>query len=493
MTSVLPRLDELLRGYTSLPVPALPISGVEQDSRRVGAGHLFLACQGQTGHGLKFLPQALDRGAAAVAWEPAAGLSPPILNIPCVAVPELAQRAGEIAARFYGNPAQRLFTVGVTGTDGKTSTAHLIAQALEALNVACAYVGTIGVGRVQQLHPATHTTPDAISIQRLAAEQLGQGAQALAMEVSSHALHQARVAGMAFDVAVLTNVTRDHLDYHGTVENYAAAKKQLFSTYLKGAAVLNRDDATGAAWAQEFPRCVVYGVEGDTPTQGQYVIARQLRFHDQGLSFDIDSSWGRATLNSRLLGRFNVHNLLAAVSALLLKPVPLQDAVAALAQAQTVPGRMEGFRGALAPALVVVDYAHTPNALAHALQATRLHTARQLWCVFGCGGDRDKGKRPLMAAAAEAADHLILTDDNPRSEKPEAIMADIRVGLRRPEAAKVIHDRAAAIRLAVSDAQAGDTVLIVGKGHEETQTYGQDIRVFSDRRYAAQLTGAALP
>lgn len=491
MTTV--TLDALLHGMTSQAVPALPITGVEQDSRRVTAGALFLACQGQGGHGLQFLSQALAQGAAAVVWEPSADVTAPSLDVPCIAIPGLSPKVGEIAARFYQHPTRSLFSVGVTGTDGKTSTAHLIAQALEALNVPCAYVGTIGVGRVTQLQPATHTTPDAVSLQRLVSQQREQGAQALAMEVSSHALHQARVSGIAFDVAVLTNITRDHLDYHGTVEHYAAAKKRLFSTYLKGGAVLNRDDARGAAWAQEFSLATVYGIEGDVPAKGQYVIARQLRFHDQGLSFEVESSWGRAMLSSRLLGRFNVHNLLAALSALLLKPVPLQQAVAALEQATTVPGRMEGFRGALVPALVVVDYAHTPNALAHALQATRLHTRNQLWCVFGCGGDRDKGKRPLMAAAAEAADHLILTDDNPRSEKPEAIVADIRAGLRQPESAKIIHDRAAAIRHAVSDAQAGDTVLVAGKGHEETQTYGKDIRAFSDRRYVAQLTGVALP
>lgn len=486
-----PKLIHLLAGFAS--APDLEVTGIEMDSRRVSPGDLFLACKG-TGrqHGLDYLEQAQENGAAAVAWEPVPGIAAPQTELPAIAVPNLSQRAGEIAARFFGHPAQNLFTVGLTGTDGKTSTTHLIAQTLDHLGTPCAYLGTLGYGRLGHLATASHTTPDAVSLQRTLAHLREQGIAAAAMETSSHALHQARVAGIQFDVAILTNITRDHLDYHGTVENYAAAKKLLFTHYLRGSAVINRDDPTGAQWLQELSGIpVAFGLEGERPASGRYVIARNLKLHSAGQSFDVDSSWGQATLNSRLLGRFNAYNLCAALAAVLIKGVALSDAVTALAQTSTVPGRIEGFRGPKLKPLVVVDYAHTPEALAQILQAVRAHTQKKLWCVFGCGGDRDRGKRPLMAAAAaQYADQVIITDDNPRSEKPEAIVADILAGLPAGYRARVIHDRAEAVGVAVHGADEDDVVVVAGKGHETTQTYGTEVRVFSDREFVQQLVGA---
>ncbi|TXH04440.1 MAG: UDP-N-acetylmuramoyl-L-alanyl-D-glutamate--2,6-diaminopimelate ligase [Nevskiaceae bacterium] len=484
-------LRSLLAGY-DVPAPDVEVAGVELDSRRVSPGDLFLACKGQgQHHGLDHLEQALERGASAIAWEPAPGRPQPDLAIPAVAVPQLSRRAGEIASRYHGEPTRRLFMAGVTGTDGKTSTAYLIAQALDALDQPCAYLGTLGYGRIGHLDAATHTTPDAVSLQRRFAQFVADGARAAAMEVSSHALDQDRVSGVHFDAAVLTNITRDHLDYHGTVENYAAAKRRLFERPGLRAAVLNRDDAHGAQWLREFGDiAVAYGLDGDTPTQGRHVLGRGLQLRGDGLAFDIDSSWGGARLESRLLGRFNAYNLLAALAVLLQADVPLARAVQALTRATTVPGRIEGYRGALAAPLVVVDYAHTPQALEQILKAVRAHTAGRLWCVFGCGGDRDRGKRPLMAAAAaRLADEVVITDDNPRSESPAAIVAEIRAGLPGGHPARVIHDRAEAIATAVRAAGRDDTVVVAGKGHEDYQIYGSETRAFSDRGFVAGLVG----
>ncbi|MES2683926.1 MAG: UDP-N-acetylmuramoyl-L-alanyl-D-glutamate--2,6-diaminopimelate ligase [Pseudomonadota bacterium] len=482
-------LNKLLDGYAR--APELVVTGVESDSRRVTAGDAFLAVRGIGSHGLQHVELALQRGASAVVWEPAPGIAEPEdLAVPQIAVAGLSKKVGEIAARFHDEPAKKLFTVGVTGTDGKTSTAYLVAQALDLLGADCGYLGTIGYGRVQALKEASHTTPDAIRLQELFAAFLSDGLKAVAMEVSSHALDQARVSGIGFDVSILTNITRDHLDYHGTVAAYAAAKKKLFTEYRRGIAVLNRDDAMGAAWAAGLERVMVYGIEGATPASGQYLLARDLKLSTEGLAFTLDSSFGAATVQSKLLGRFNVYNLLAALAALLAKGLALADAVGVLARLQTVPGRIEGFKGPKAAPLVVVDYAHTPEALTQILKAVRAHCAGKLICVFGCGGDRDRGKRPLMGAAAEqGADIAIITDDNPRSEAPQVIVAEIVAGLAEVDGVRVIHDRAEAIRHAVQVAGPEDVVVIAGKGHETTQTIGTEVRAFSDRRFVAALVG----
>ena len=491
-------LQTLLAPY-GLPAPDVELTGLELDSRRIKPGDLFLACRshdpsGASRHGLQHVGQALQRGAAAVAWEPGAGVAPPDIGIAEIAVPDLARRAGEIAARFYGEPSTQMFCAGVTGTDGKTSTAYLVAQAFEALGTPCAYLGTIGSGRVGALDPSTHTTPDPVSLQQWLAQMRAQGVRACVMEVSSHALDQARIAGVCLRTAVLTNITRDHLDYHGTVDAYAAAKRKLFERDELLAVVLNRDDAYGAAWARELAaqrEVIVYGIDGPAP-DGAHLIARELRLSPDGIGFTIDSHLGRAQLRSPLLGRFNVHNLLAALGVLISHQVPLADAVAALAAARTVPGRMEAFRKAGAP-LVVVDYAHTPDALRAVLGAARAHTAGRLTAVFGCGGDRDRGKRPLMGAAAfELADRTIVTDDNPRSETPAAIVAEILggLGLVVPQSQpRVLHDRAEAIRTAIAEAGADDVIVIAGKGHEDYQIYGSRMRHFSDREEVAGVLG----
>ena len=491
-------LAGLLHNYAET-VPVVAVSAVEQDSRRVTAGALFLAVAGHgpgpARHGLAYAEEAIRRGAVAVAWEPVPGLGVPQLPVPSVAVEQLGRRAGEIAARFWDHPSRSLYTAGITGTDGKTSTAHLVAQSFGRLGFPCAYFGTLGYGRLDGLEDASHTTPDAIRLQALLAQQRRLGSRACAMEVSSHALDQGRAAGVEFAAAVLTNVGRDHLDYHGDLASYAEAKRRLFTWPQLPVAILNRDDPCGAQWAQSLigPVVTVYGVGGAAPARGRYVLATELVQHAAGLRLQLRSHWGAAQIDSRLLGRFNAYNLLAALAVLLEQGAPLDDAVRALSAAHTVPGRIEVFSGPGAQAPVVVDYAHTPQALRQVLGALRAHTEGRLLCVFGCGGDRDRGKRLLMgAAAAELADAAIVTDDNPRSEAPAAIVADIVAGIPNEWRGKVTveHDRAAAISRAVRAARAGDLVLVAGKGHEDYQIYGAQKQPFSDRAFVAGLLGA---
>jgi UDP-N-acetylmuramoyl-L-alanyl-D-glutamate--2,6-diaminopimelate ligase len=486
---VLRPLSELVAGFAPR-APDVRVADITLDSRQVREGSLFLACRGTQQHGLAFLPEALARGAAAVLWEPAPGVAAPDTQVPAIAIDQLAARASEIAGRFFGHPSHRLHCIGVTGTDGKTSTAWLVTQALEQLGVASLYIGTLGAGRFGAIRPGDHTTPDPVNLQRTLHDALVGGAQAVAMEVSSHALDQARVAAVRFHTGVLTNVGRDHLDYHGTLERYAAAKRRLFADLEPEALVLNRDDATGAAWLREFGG-THYGLDGVAP-DAPHALGRQLTLAPTGIGFDVASHAGSGHVDSRLLGRFNAYNLLAALGALLARGIPLPDACAALSRAQTVPGRIEGFRGARARPLVVVDYAHTPQALAQVLQAVRAHCQATMWCVFGCGGDRDRGKRPLMgAAAAQHADRVVVTDDNPRSEDPAAIVREIQAGFPAGFEAPVIHDRARAIESAVRAAGPDDVVVVAGKGHEDYQLYGKERRAFSDRAFVAQLTGAA--
>jgi UDP-N-acetylmuramoyl-L-alanyl-D-glutamate--2,6-diaminopimelate ligase len=483
-------LDGLLQDFAS--APAIPVSGLALDSRRVRGGDAFFALRGQRAHGLQHAQQAVARGAAAIVWEPAEGVVAPSAAVPQFAVEQLSWHLGEIAARFHGRAADRLFIAGITGTDGKTSTAHLVAQILDHAGMGCAYIGTLGTGRLDRLDEATHTTPDALSLHERLAELVQEGAQACAMEVSSHALDQNRVGGLRFDAAVLTNLGRDHLDYHGDLEYYARAKRRLFEAGAGGALIFNRDDARGAQWSAEFgadpdARVTVYGLDGAAPSRGDHVIGRDLQLDEHGMRLRLDTSWGEAVCRAPLLGRFNAYNLMAAMAVVLASGVALDRAVEALQHLRTVPGRIEGFRRAGAP-LVVVDYAHTPQALEQILLALRPHARRRLVCVFGCGGDRDPGKRPLMgAAAARLADALVVTDDNPRSESPETITQAILSGVPAGASASVVHDRAEAIRTAVRMADPGDVIVVAGKGHERTQTYGAEVRPFSDREFVTRL------
>lgn len=483
-------LRALLAGIVKLPgLPEAQIGGLALDSRQVKPGDLFFALAGQHAHGKQFIAQALERGAAAVLEEAPWPRQRMAGTVPVIATPELGFRLGSIAARWFGEPSQAMSLIGVTGTNGKTSVSHFIAQAL-AEEAPCGLLGTLGNGLVGDLTASSHTTADAITLQGLLAEQQAAGARSAVMEVSSHGLEQGRVAGVAFDVAVFTNLTHEHLDYHGDMAAYGRAKRRLFETPGLKYAVINLDDSFGQSLLAGMPGAVgtvSYGF--DDAFLPPSLLGSALELDDQGLRFRIDSDWGSGELRVPLLGRFNAENLLAAFAALLASGLAFDEALARLSRVQPVPGRMQRQGGGADRPLVVVDYAHTPDALSQALSALRAHTTGRLSCVFGCGGERDVAKRPLMARAAEqAADRLIVTDDNPRGESPEVIVADILGGLREADAVRVIHDRAEAINQAVAEAGPGDVVLVAGKGHEDYQWIGDECRPFSD----ADVVSAAL-
>jgi UDP-N-acetylmuramoyl-L-alanyl-D-glutamate--2,6-diaminopimelate ligase len=479
------------------PLRDLVVTDIAQDSRRVIRGGAFLACQGRSSHGLAHVAVALGRGAAAVLWEPAPGIEAPSLpaEVVGVAVPALSARSGELADRFFRRPSADLRVAAVTGTNGKTTTAYLLAQAADAVGRRGAYLGTLGAGRPGRLAGADLTTPDAVSVHRRLAEARDDGAAMLAMEVSSHALDQGRVGGVRFDTAVFTNLSRDHLDYHGTLEAYGEAKARLFQSPGLRAAVINVQDPFGRRVAEMLDTAVEavwFSTASEliaAPRIG-WIRLSEMRSLSTGLVLHVESSWGAGTLRSRLVGAFNAENLLATLGVLLGWRVPLQQALAAVGVCQAPPGRMEVFGGGAHP-VAIVDYAHTPDALAKLLDAARAHARGRLHCVFGCGGDRDAGKRPQMGAIAEElADAVVLTNDNPRTEDPGAILSQIAGGMRFPESAVVIPDRAEAIRHALTEAEPGDVVVIAGKGHEDYQIVGQERRPFSDRAVVLQVFGA---
>ena len=493
-------LGGLLHGLESaeLGQPVF-IAGLALDSRKVQPGDLFLAVAGSRTHGLQHARQAIALGAAAVAWEPAAGVAglaelAALLPVPVVAVPALSRKVGLIADRFYGHPSRGLFMIGITGTDGKTSCSHYIAQALDSADRRCGLIGTLGYGIYNELNAGTHTTPDGLAIQRALHAMQRQGARCVVAEVSSHAMDQGRVSGVNFDLAVLTNLSRDHLDYHGDVESYAHAKRKLFQSPALRYAVINADDAFGRGLLDDIPPGVAplaYTLEREpyrTRFPAQWVVGRELRLGLDGMRMEVQTPWGSGSITSSLLGRFNASNLLAALAALCVSGLPFGEALIRLAKTRTVAGRMERFDLGAGRPLAVVDYAHTPGALDEVLGSLRGHCAGRLWCVFGAGGDRDRGKRPLMAAAVERhADRIVLTDDNPRSEDPERIMRDLRTGFAHPDRVRTEHNRATAIDLALHEAGPDDIVLIAGKGHETVQIVGDKALPFSDRERVKAL------
>lgn len=449
-------------------------TSITSDSRQVCAGSLFLAYPGAHSDGRNYIAQAIQAGATAVAWESQNFIWSDAWKVPNVAVTDLKNQVSEIAAEFYQHPSRRLSVIGVTGTNGKTSVSQWIVQALSILGKKAAVIGTIGNGfgcdLTQTLTEATNTTPDAILLQAMLANYVKHGADAVAMEVSSHGLHQGRVNGVAFDIAVLTNLSRDHLDYHETMEDYAAAKQKLFAWPGLGVAILNVDDAFGQSIADSLKvqnkPLLTYGLlQGD-------VRGTALQLHQQGLTMQVTTPQGEALINASVLGRFNAYNLLAVLATLLALDVNLHDAVDAIAKIKPVLGRMQQLGGDEKP-LLVVDYAHTPDALTKVLSTLKEQLgddgARgKLICVFGCGGDRDAGKRPLMGeVATKLADTVIVTSDNPRSEDPMQIIAQVMAGATGD--CQVEADRASAITMAVNLACKGDIVLIAGKGHERYQ------------------------
>ncbi len=482
-------LRELLRGLVDesllAQVPDKVVQGLSMDSRRQAANSAFIAVPGLKGHGLDYAAQAVSNGANVVLWEPQAGRTAALTNVQCVAVPQLHTLLGALADRFYAQPSAALRIAAVTGTNGKSTTAYLLAEAAEACGLTAGYSGTVGYGRIDALQTATHTTPDVISVHRQLAEMRDAGAQVVGMEVSSHALHQSRIDSVNIDTAVFTNLSRDHLDYHGSMLAYGEAKAALFKVPSLRHRVVNADDAFGRELLTRSSTAQYHAYSAtayscDAAFSAPRLLqAKSVLLSEVGLQLELAGNFGTATLHSALLGRFNAENLLAALAVLLGWDVPLRKAVQALEKAVAPPGRMELIVGTNKRA--VVDYAHTPDALQKALQVLKAHCRGQLICVFGCGGDRDPGKRAQMGAiASQLADVVILTDDNPRSEDPQFIIDGIKSGMNnRPVI--VQRDRALAIEQALQVATAADIVLIAGKGHEDYQIIGADTRHFSDR------------
>jgi UDP-N-acetylmuramoyl-L-alanyl-D-glutamate--2,6-diaminopimelate ligase len=481
-------LSLLLDGIAKVPREQL-LTDLTLDSREVEPGGAFLACRGAHRHGLEFAHDVVGRGAAAILWEPDGRVSPPRLDssIVLAEVPQLSRRASELADRFFAAPSRNLAVAGVTGTNGKTTCAWLLAQALSAVDRPAAYLGTLGSAFEGELVAGEMTTPDAVTVQRQLARFRERGAKHVAMEVSSHGLAQGRVQAVRFDAAVFTNLTRDHLDFHGDMATYGAAKAGLFERDVR-LRVFNVDDAFGAKLAARADFAGRVACSRLAMPAAPFVSARDIHYGATGTSFTLESSFGNAHITTSLLGEFNVDNVLAVVAVLLGSGVDARSLGAALASLRAPSGRLETFvrdGGATA----VVDYAHTPDALDKALSVLRRHCAGRLTVVFGCGGDRDRGKRPLMAAvAAKRADRIVLTDDNPRTEDGDRIIADIRAGLVGHEA-EVIRDRRAAIRHALVDATAGDLVLVAGKGHEDYQLVGNEKRHFSDQQAVREAFG----
>ncbi len=474
-------LDSLLSPF-GITAPALALTDIQLDSRRVGPGSLFVAIRGHQVDGRRFIEQAVAQGATAVVFEEDGEFIAPETSIPCIGMRDLPAHLSALAGYFYDQPAKNLELVGITGTNGKSTTALLVANWRTLLGGKAGVMGTIGNGLFGNLIEAENTTGSAVQVQANLAALQEQGADLVAMEVSSHGLVQHRVAALPFAAAVFTNLSRDHLDYHGTMEAYGAAKEQLLQLVDEPNAVINRDDELGAKWLEKYSSAVAFSINGPIENHsGRQLTAQQLDFHQQGFRAQINSSWGNGVLSAPLLGRFNVSNVLAAMGVMLVLGYDFDELLATAPKLQPVTGRMECFGGGDAP-LAVVDYAHTPDALDKALQALRVHCKGQLWCLVGCGGDRDRGKRPMMAAMAEQyADRVILTDDNPRTEEPARIMADMVAGLRDPAAVQVEHDRVKAINLAIRQASKQDIILVAGKGHEDYQIIGTDKRHYSDR------------
>jgi UDP-N-acetylmuramoyl-L-alanyl-D-glutamate--2,6-diaminopimelate ligase len=476
------RLDVLLAEIAE--APAVAVTGLALDSREIADGDAFVALKGGRRHGLEHLPQAVTRGARAVLWDPDEGRTPAPASVPCVAVRRLRDRLGAIADRFYGAPSTQLTVAGVTGTNGKTTCAWLLAGAVERLARRGAYVGTLGAGFPPQVAGGALTTPDVVTLHRELRALLDAGATHVAMEVSSHALDQRRIDGVRMRVAAFCNLTRDHLDYHGTMARYADAKQRLFRQPGLEHAVINTGDPVGADFAAGLGAGVALtavAVGGPVPAAPRFVHVARVIPGEAGLVLEIAGHFGRRRLHSRLVGGFNAENLAVTLGVLLAWDFGVDAALAALAACDAPPGRMESHRLADG-VLAVVDYAHTPDALAKALEALRAHARGRVLVVFGCGGERDPGKRPLMGETAERlADRVFVTDDNPRGEDAARIVAMIRAGMSRPARARVERDRSLAIGAALDEARPGDVVLVAGKGHEEFQLVGNERRPFSDR------------
>jgi UDP-N-acetylmuramoyl-L-alanyl-D-glutamate--2,6-diaminopimelate ligase len=480
-------LAELLEGLAN--APDIAITGIASDTRDLDSGYLFLACGGVNSHGLDYAAQAIEAGAIAIAYDSRTANAVPAVDVPLFAVDGLRERLGDIANRFFDHPSRTVWVIGVTGTNGKTTVAWMLAQCLQRLGRPSGYAGTLGYGMSDvELNIAEGmTTPDVIEMHRRLAAFRDAGAKFAVAEVSSHALTQDRIKGVCIDTALFTNLSRDHLDYHGDMQAYAEAKAKLFVDAGPTRRIVNIDTDFGAELATRCgPDAIAVSTNLDRAVNGRpHVFVRSVVAKQGGSEVTVRSSWGNGTVRVPLPGDFNVANAVMALAFLLTEGIPFDEAGAVVSKAEAPPGRMQRVAVGSGPE-VYVDYAHTPNALEVALRALRPHARGKLWCVFGCGGDRDSGKRPLMARVVERlADRIVVTTDNPRNEDAGDIINAIAGGFSNSERATIIEDRAAAIAWAVSNAAPADVVLLAGKGHENYQFVGTRRRDFSDYEIAA--------
>lgn len=477
-------LSDLLQGLIASDViPDLAVSGLASDSRQVKPGDLFLAYKGLQHDGRLYIKEAIQSGAAAILCEAADYPVEIHHDIPTILLNDLRHHLGEIAARFYDFPSRAMRIIGVTGTNGKTSCTHFIATILSKLQIPTAVMGTLGYGFLPTLQPSSHTTLDAIQLEKILSELRAKKTAVVAMEVSSHALDQRRVDGVQFEIAVFTQLSRDHLDYHGDMAAYARAKELLFEQPGLRYGVVNLDDELGRLIVDRHHQrlqLIGYSQAGKIDHRIECVQATEIIYKSTGFSAKVRTPWGDGELQTTLLGRFNISNLLAVLSVLALLKLPLNSILEGISQLTTVRGRMQCVNGDHLP-MVVVDYAHTPDALEKTLNALRGHCQGKLWCVFGCGGERDRGKRPEMAKITEQfADRVIVTSDNPRHESLNIIIDDIMTGFHQPKAVIVECNRQKAIEFAVQNAVHGDIVLVAGKGHETVQIIGDQQFPFDD-------------
>lgn len=491
-------LDILLEGHVDTSTLSnIVIEGLAMDSRQVKQGDLFVAIPGLSVDGREYISDAIDAGAKAIVWESERGTVPiPIAwrtsssgtRVPVIAINDLSKMVGSIADRFYHEPSKKMFVVGITGTNGKTSCSHFIAQAL-VHDTACGVIGTMGWGFLSDLQTSSHTTPDVITCHSWLSALLQKNSQAVAMEVSSHALDQRRVDNIHFDCAVFTNLSHEHLDYHGDLENYAAAKTKLFTVESVKSAIINADDELGQKLLKELPAKLTilsYGIltENNKPD----IFADDIRQTASGLIFTLHTPAGSAVVNNHIYGLFNVYNLLATAGVLFSKNFTIEDIANRLSNLKPIDGRLSIINLSEQPT-VVIDYAHTPDALEEVLKSLQQHFSNEIWCVFGCGGNRDKDKRPLMGQVAQRlANHVVVTSDNPRNESAADIINEIIAGI---DASNIVvkEDRREAIKFALENASRNDIVLIAGKGHETYQQIGDKQFDFNDAQIAKAILG----
>ncbi|WP_395496567.1 UDP-N-acetylmuramoyl-L-alanyl-D-glutamate--2,6-diaminopimelate ligase [Arsenophonus endosymbiont of Lipoptena cervi] len=476
--------------------PYKELREMKLDSRKVLSGDLFLAIEGYQIDGRQYISDALIKGASAiisdVQKEKESGTIQYLHNnVPIVYIKNLKHQLSYLAGLFYQHPATQLRLIGVTGTNGKTTITQLIAQWAQAMGEVSGVIGTLGNGMLEQLIHSENTTDSAVDIQYQLRLLLDNRATLVAMEISSHSLIQSRVYSIPFDAVVFTNLGYDHLDYHGNLENYIASKWLLFSTHKSDKQIINVDDNIGLQWLNRLPNSCAVSIKNRIPNnwKGYWISVDKVNYHDYKTTISFNSIWGTGILKSPLIGSFNVSNIMLAMATLLMMGYPLNLVIKSSYYLKPICGRMEIFTSFGQPT-VIVDYAHNPNALKKALIALRFHCRSKLWCVFGCGGDRDKTKRSLMGRIAEQyADVVILTDDNPRSEKSKVIMHDILSGFINSDRTILIASRMEAITNAILHANADDIILISGKGHERYQIIGNNKLNYSDQLTVAKLLG----